>query len=82
MYYSYFNSDNIQTLSRFSAFLANAFSANNKITIWNTNDGTLKHTLEGHTAQVKSMCVLSDGRLVSGTSSPENVIKIWHFNSD
>jgi WD40 repeat protein len=49
------------------------------IYIWDVKSGTLEATLQGHTAQIKSISFSPDGQnLVSG--SDDHTIKIWDFS--
>lgn len=45
--------------------------------VWSL-DGTLKHTLQGHTQAVWSVLVLSDGRILTG--SADHTIRVWEEN--
>ena len=45
--------------------------------IWEPATGACLHVLEGHTKSVSSICVMGDGRLVSG--SGDHTLRIWHL---
>ena len=49
--------------------------ADNTIKIWNPTTGALIQTLSGHLNEIRSLTVLQNGNLVSG--SYDYSIKIW-----
>jgi len=54
-------------------------SMDNTIKIWNALDGTLKHTLEGHTRDVSAVAFSSNGHIISG--SHDNTAKLWNLET-
>ena len=49
------------------------------IKIWNFNEGTLLRTINGYSADVRSLVVLQNGYLVRGAN--DNSIMIWDWFS-
>ena len=55
--------------------LAPPWSWNNKVRVWDTDTGQCLRTLTGHTLEIRAMCALPDGRLVTG--SWDGTARIW-----
>ena len=59
------------------AFLA-AAAADQTVKLWNSSDGKLVRTLQGHTESVTTLAFLNDGKqLVSGSS--DNTLRTWNL---
>ncbi len=52
-------------------------SSDNSVQLWDTTTGNIRHSLQGHTARVESLCFSSNGQtLVSG--SFDGTLRLWN----
>jgi WD40 repeat protein len=51
-------------------------SGDDTVRVWNSTDGTLKFTLNGHNNSVNALTILSNGDIVSG--SFDKTIRVWN----
>jgi WD40 repeat protein len=52
-----------------------------KVQIHDADSGELLHELLGHTGNIGSMAVSSDGRTLATSSRLERTVKLWHIAS-
>ena len=52
-------------------------SADSRVSIWNTNDGSCVRSFRAHAARVSSARMSPDGTLLA-TASADNVVKLWN----
>jgi WD40 repeat protein len=84
--------NNIRTINAFSVvyslqllnkeFYLAAGLNNNKLSIFNINNGSLITTLVGHIAAIFGLELLSSDLLASSGDTPDNTVRIWNLTTN
>jgi WD40 repeat protein len=53
---------------------------NNAVLLWRVSDGTLLHTLEGHTYSITSLAFTPDGKILASGSS-DDTVRLWNVKN-
>jgi len=67
----------VYSVAALDAETAASGSSGGAVHIWNTSNGSLLRTLEGHSGAVSSVCALVSDRIASSSSS-DGTIRIWN----